>query len=202
MLNDLIDLLIEIPLSIFSRDNNLRRKFKKTPTAKILKAESNIKIIGIIQKNESLYSAPLTKRPCLGFDILVQRSTSDGVEDYIEDCKSVNFILKTDLGNVQIVAKNATIYLNKDYETSSGILKDPTKEIVKLLSIHKKSATSFGLNKSLLFKEGIIKQGDKISIYGKGKWITTKETKEKTFRMVPMKEAPLYIMNHEDCFKK
>ncbi|MCX6286901.1 MAG: hypothetical protein NTY96_07290 [Bacteroidetes bacterium] len=71
----------------------------------------------------------------------------------------------------RIDSRQVESYIVDDAKYSSGIFNDPSEVLENYLNSHDKKSEDFiGFNKSLRYKEGILEEGEVISVLGKASW--------------------------------
>ena len=172
--------VIIIVIIFYSNTKNvIRRKLNKTKTTPISSCKENqyVKIIGKAEKLNKTLIAPISKTPCLYYQIIIETinnsNNSLGVfwETVFKDEQFVDFIIETKKGKavleVSMSRNHKEVYLTKDKKFRSGIFNDAPKYIENYLASHGKSCEGlFGFNRSMRYREGIIEIGESIAILG------------------------------------
>jgi len=93
-----IEVVINLPIYFlelfFSKEEIIKRKLKRTKEKQIndIKPGDYVKIIGIAEPFEKIMTSPLSKKKCIGYQVLVGRQMSDYYEDqYIKEEIIQNF---------------------------------------------------------------------------------------------------------------
>ena len=171
------------------------RKLKSRPIGKVKNGEY-VKLIGKASRYDKLVAAPLSKRMCFGFQINVTRSGSNEANTgYIDEMRCFPFFIECDGGRALVMTKDARVFLEKDKFYNSGILKSSDNVIDNYLARHKTKAKSFGINKTLDFKEGIIELGGKVTVLGEAKE-TVLKSGERILLIKAGKKKPLFLSNY------
>ena len=175
-----VAIVIIIIIIFYSNTKNvIRRKLNKTKTTPISSCKENqyVKIIGKAEKLNKTLIAPISKTPCLYYQIIIETINNSnnalGVfwETVFKDEQSVDFIIETKEGKAIVEISRSQnhkkVYLTKDKQMRSGIFNDAPKYIENYLASHGESSEGlFGFNKSMRYSEGIIEIGEPVAILG------------------------------------
>lgn len=162
---------------IFNKAAIVKRKLRKTQEKSISTFQNNevAKVVGEIKYVEQPLIAPLSGRKCAYYYVHVEEYRSNGKSSswhtIIEEEISGNVVLKE--GNSYALIETGLVksYLITDAKYSSGFRNDATQVLDNYLKKHGYKSTSFlGMNKSIRYKEGILEQGEKVAVVGKGTW--------------------------------
>ncbi len=166
---------------IFNGESKIVRLLRKSPTSKIIDVKHNTveKIVGTAELYQKVLIAPISKKQCFYYQILVEEHVSDNDghyswNTYFKDERAVDFLVKDETGTALILAKQIQGDLIKDFEL------DDTEDNVNAIQKYVKSK-GFDIQDKILFfknpadkvlriKEGIIHIGEKIAVKGNGKW--------------------------------
>lgn len=167
----------------FNKKNMILRELKKSRPTTISRARQNeyIKLVGkAIGGNDPLI-APLSKRPCYYYYILVEKKGDKSWHKYLEDHAQQDFFLEVN-GERAIIKPALTrlefkkTFFVLDHEENSGSFNDARPHLEAFLRKHgTKSTGILGFNKTLRFSEGIIEPNEMITVKGIAQWKTIKE---------------------------
>ncbi len=166
-----------------SKKRRLLRGLKKAKAIPIHKIQENkySKIVGKAKYVKEPLTAPLTGRPCVFFQVIVeQQDGRDSWTTVIDQTRTVDFFIEKG-GEMAIVkleqaGSNKLVILDKDRIMESGPLKNANEQLESYLKgFGKKSTNLFGWNKTLRYKEGIIEPDEEIVVTGVAEWKTLKE---------------------------
>tara|TARA_Y100000766_G_C18651266_1_gene480574 strand:+ start:56 stop:697 length:642 start_codon:yes stop_codon:yes gene_type:complete len=195
----IIELIINVPFAFLefflSKEERIKRKIKKTKSKKLseIKTGEYVKIHGVALRSDRIMHSPLSKKRCIGYEVLVGREMSDYYEDkYMKEEIIQKFYLSQDNKKILIIPNKANIDLKKENIGNSGLFKDTDSNMANFLKRHQTKSTSFGFNKSLNFKEGILEEGDKLTVVGK---VTVLKSRDNKSQIVirNLEEFPLFI---------
>lgn len=154
-----------------------KRKIKNATSKAIGDCQDGdiVRITGEIQVVDEPLEAPLTKRPCSMYTVIIQehkhRGKSRHWEDIISEEKFNRIVLKDGDNLALVEATNLKSRLISDGSFESGFLNDATPELEAFLNQHgHKSEGLFGMNKGMKYLEGILEQGERASVVGKVQW--------------------------------
>ena len=180
-------LLISLFSFFFNEEARTKRALKQTPVSSFTTFKDGQigKIVGqVILKDKALIS-PLTQQECAGYHVIVQEEResthkdADGDEHtstewhtIIEEKLISDFLLKNAEGIALVRSRGNNTAINKEHQFKSGIFNDSTPTLEAFLNKHgEKSTTFFGNNKTLRYVEGLLEEGEKVAVLGKGKWL-------------------------------
>lgn len=170
----LVEHLINIPfflLDLFlSKEEKIKRMIRRTELKELSKVRIGeyVKVQGVATPYERTMTSPLQKKKCVGFQVIVGREMVDGYDDsYIKEERMQNFYLTDGDQKILIVPNKAIIDLGKEDVGSSGLLKNADQNMKEFLKRHQTGSKSFGFNKSMNFMEGVLKEGEEVTIVGK-----------------------------------
>ena len=166
----------------FSPKTIILRRLKKLPFSKIgsLQNHNYSKVEGkALNVNQPLL-APLSKRECVFYQILIEKKVSSGKNSHwktiVDEEKIQDFFVEQTGERLLIFPKqnpkNYYAYLVADKKAFSGSFNDPTPEFKSLLDSYGIKTTGlFGFNRPLRYRESIIEVGERITVAGYVNWI-------------------------------
>lgn len=174
--------LIAFLIYYFLPKTIILRRLKKLPYSKIgsLQNHKYSKIEGKALNVETPLIAPLSKRKCVYYKIMIQKKVSSGKSSHwstvVEEDLIQDFFVEQAGERLLIFPKNKPKnyydYLVTDKTTNSGSFNDPTPEFKALLKKYNiDSEGFFGFNKQLRYYESIIEVGERITVAGFVKWV-------------------------------
>ncbi|WP_299383277.1 hypothetical protein [uncultured Lacinutrix sp.] len=174
--------LIAFLIYYFLPKTIILRRLKKLPYSKIgsLQNHKYCKIEGKALNVETPLIAPLSKRKCVYYKIMIQKKVSSGKSSHwstvVEEDLIQDFFVEQAGERLLIFPKNKPKnyydYLVTDKTTNSGSFNDPTPEFKALLKKYNiDSEGFFGFNKQLRYYESIIEVGERITVAGFVKWV-------------------------------
>ncbi|WP_299250295.1 hypothetical protein [uncultured Lacinutrix sp.] len=174
--------LIAFLIYYFLPKTIILRRLKKLPYSKIgsLQNHKYSKIEGKALNVETPLIAPLSKRKCVYYKIMIQKKVSSGKNSHwstvVEEDLIQDFFVEQAGERLLIFPKNKPKnyydYLVTDKTTNSGSFNDPTPEFKALLKKYNiDSEGFFGFNKQLRYYESIIEIGERITVAGFVKWV-------------------------------
>lgn len=168
----LIEFLIELPFLYFTSDERDYRKIKRKKTQPLSKIKEGdyVKLVGNIVPISEQFTSPLTNRKCVFYQVEVDRSLSDGESTIVDEVDYSPFALKMgeDVVVVQTHGVKWVVAFDKIFRT--GLLGKATGELKEILAKYNIKEKSFGFRKSLSFKEGVLRENDKIAVLGVAQW--------------------------------
>lgn len=166
----------------FSTKKSVSRALNKT---KVKKIDSFVngdigKIVGRVVLAGQTLQAPISKRKCCCYHIVVEEGIGDINEwhERINEEKKADVIIYDGTGYAIIDTGKMISYLIPDANYSSGTFNDASPEINEYLSHHNfKSRGLFGFNKTLRYKEAVLEDGEMVAVTGVGQWNETQDHK-------------------------
>jgi hypothetical protein len=163
----------------FDKKQIVRRKLKKAIARKMSDIQSGeiAKISGEVEIIGKPLIAPLSKRECAYYYVLIERLVSRGNgsnwETLIEEEKAGTFLIKDGKNFAHVNGTNIKAYIVEDRMYKSGFLNDPNEILEKYLNDHGQEFYGLlGFNKTLRYKEGVLERGETIAVIGKGEWVS------------------------------
>ncbi|AUC82796.1 hypothetical protein [Lacinutrix sp. Bg11-31] len=174
--------LIAFLIYYFLPKTIILRRLKKLPYSKIgsLQSHKYSKIEGVTLNVRTPLIAPLSKRKCVYYKIMIQKKVSSGKSshwDTIVDEEIIQDFFVEQTGERLLIfpkkkPKNYYDYLVTDKTANSGSFNDPTPEFKTLLDRYNiETEGFFGFNKQLRYHESIIEVGERITVAGFVKWV-------------------------------
>ncbi len=174
--------IIVFASNYFNKKAIVRRKLKKAPARKISNfADGEIaKIVGKVELISKPLIAPLSGRQCAYYYVLIEQYESTGKSSHwktiIEEEVAGTFGMRDGNYCAQIESKDVKTYIIQDRKYSSGFMNDASEVLVRYLKKYgKESENILGFNKTLRYKEGILEEGELITVLGKGTWKTANQ---------------------------
>ena len=166
----------------FNPKTVILRRLKKLHFSKIgsLQSHKYAKIEGKALNIEAPLIAPLSKRKCVYYKMMIQKKVSSGKSshwDTIVDEEVIQDFFVEQTGERLLIfpkknPKNYYDYLVTDKTANSGSFNDPTPEFKALLDRYSiETEGFFGFNKQLRYYESIIEIGERITVAGFVKWV-------------------------------
>ena len=175
---------------------------ESTRTSTIAQIQSGpIEVRGRVKaKGESLVS-PWGKRKCVYYKFEVDEDKGDGKGGskwvtYLEDEKSVPFLVQDDSGEVAIDSKEARFQLQQDKDADSGTGDNPSEELKQLLETrYGKKTKGWLFNKELWYRETSLELDEQIYVFGSA---VRKNTSQDRGYLMHKGEMPLIVTDKGD----
>lgn len=170
----LAGLILRAVLRLFSRDAVIKRKLRRAKRIPIKDFPDGgvAKIVGRLDYVGRPFNAPLTGRRCAQYLVEVEEKDGSGEwERLTEEEAGQDFFLDDGTGEALIKLQDARIAVTKDRDYSSGTFKDATPRQERFLFSKGEKSTGFlGFNRSLRYKEGVLRRREDVAVYGVGRW--------------------------------
>jgi len=161
----------------FSKKAVIKRKLKKAIVKRISDFVSGdiAKVVGKVEYIGEPLIAPLSGRRCAYYYVLVEQQVSTGKSSHwntiIEEEVGGKFVIRDGRHCAHIDSTNVKSVLVEDRQYKSGYGHDATAELERYLNAHgQKSEGTFGWNKTIRYKEGVLEEGELIAAMGRGEW--------------------------------
>jgi hypothetical protein len=136
-----------------------------------------VKIKGEVWDGGEKITAPLSRRSCAYYHVLVERQSSGKNRNWITEVEEemmADLVLKCGNTYVVIESDSPLTHLIADRQYSSGFLEDAGPEMESFLRKNGSSSTTWiGMNRTMRYKEGILEKGEKVAVAGTARWIST-----------------------------
>jgi len=188
----------------FSREALVHRVIRKTPQKKIseVKEGENVRIKGKVVYLGRTMLAPLSKRKCVYYHVTVKDSSSRKEvfknhinldEEYTEDVVVFDGEYYAVI-NTNNVASNIT----KDENFYSGFWNITSPELKAFLKKHGERETDYvGWSLDLYAREGILEEGETLTVAGKATW---RKTSDFDFKIPGLKVLYINPLNEDRVY--
>lgn len=189
----------------FSKKSVVRRKLKKATVRRISNFVDGetARITGKVEFTGKPLTAPLSGRPCAYFYVLIEQQVSTGKgahwQKYIEEEVAGKFGIRDGKHCAIVDCNKVKSYIVQDRKYSSGFMHDAPENLERYLSRYGKDSTNMlGWNRTLRYREGIIEEGETISVLGKGEWKRAEQDQwsddyGKVLMIRPPEGTPVYL---------
>ncbi|WP_374958438.1 hypothetical protein [Gilvibacter sp.] len=161
----------------FSKKNKILRELKKSPSKPIntVKEKEYVRLHGVVEPVDEPMIAPLSKRPCVYYHIIVERKGDKSWHTVINDLKYSDFYLASGGEKARISAhdKRALMFhLVVDHNKRSGWSSEPSAAMTSYLKSQGYDGKTwfFNTNKTLRYKEAVLEPGEQVVVKGIGRW--------------------------------
>lgn len=192
----------------FSKEAIIKRKLRETTSKQLTNFKDGeiAKVTGRIELIDEPLIAPLSKRKCAYYHVIVSEEVSSGKnsrwETIIDEEKKCRYLIKNDIYYALVDNQKINQFVVKDREYASGFLNDASDYLEKYLNSKGiQSEGLFNFNKTLEYKEGILEKGEKIAVLGRGIWknateLDLPEKYGKVLLILPSDEDGIYLSDH------
>ncbi len=200
----------------FSTAAVISRKLRNTKAASIMTCKDNdvVRLTGQVERYESMLVAPLSKRECVYYQVIVEAhgnsARSDEWETIIHSERAVNFFLAEKESNKKALISTHRVMnqLGHCEIYESGELTEAERiNLEQFLARHGHSSRGFlGISRTMRYFESVLLIGDQVSVAGKSLWKNGAELgfpgKEKILYLKAIDEkTPLFLSNDADALK-
>jgi hypothetical protein len=197
----------------FSKKPVVKRNLKKAVGKKIGQFLNGdiAKVVGTVEFVGEPLLAPLSKRSCAYYYVLVEQHVSSGKNSHwkkiIEEEVSGKFVIRDGRHSALIDGSHVKSYIVQDKTYNSGFLNDAKTHLEVYLRKHGIDSTGlFGLNKTIRYKEGVLEKGELIAVVGIGEWRAPQELElpesfGKILQITSTDEQPIYLSDDPETVK-
>jgi len=200
---------------LFSKEKRMLRELKKSQPVSIHRAKQNtyIKLVGKAIGGNNLLKAPISGRPCVYYNVLVEKKDDKSWHKYAAEEQAQDFFLE--VGSESAIIKPGlthfefkTTWFTFDHKDESGWFNDAKPHLEQFLKKQgKESVSLLGFNKTLRYREGIIEPNETIAVKGIAEWKTLNEPIEgfnysKILTLKGTANQKLIITDHPEAVKK
>ena len=187
---------------LFSKAAVIRRKLRESEGRRISSVKDGevVKIVGRVIFPGRTLSAPLSKRKCSYFHVLVEaHHGKGGWQTCIEEEKAGDVVLQDGKFYAIVQTVEVNTYLVADKEYSSGMFNDASGALENYLRSHRQQSTDFfGFNRSLRYKEGVLEKNEVVAVLGKARWANKWDSRlnipsDKVLVIEPAGAEPVYL---------
>lgn len=198
----------------YSHAQQVRRGLRETPRVAIASAREGqvVKITGVVAADAAPIEAPLSGRPCVCYEILVEEyrssNNSGSWRELLREVQGVSFFVIDATGRALVDPVGCQVTLVDDFSSKSGTWDDANPREQAVLARHQQQATGWVFNRTLRYKEGVISVGEVIAVAGRGvlepdpdavgKVTGFREGPPMRFRMSGAAQAPLLLSDHAE----
>ncbi|HEY6159952.1 MAG TPA: hypothetical protein VI112_01980 [Bacteroidia bacterium] len=193
---------------LFSKAAVIRRKLRESEGRRISSVKDGevAKVVGRVVFPGRTLSAPLSKRKCSYFHVLVEvHHGKGGWQTLIEEEKAGDVVLQDGKYYAVVQTGKVNTFLVADKEYSSGTFNDASEVLEKYLGTHGQRSTDFlGFNRSLRYKEGVLEKNEVAAVLGKARWANKWDSRlnipaEKVLILEPSDTEPVYMSDAEEA---
>jgi hypothetical protein len=198
----------------FSKRNRILRSLKGKELKQIgnFSDGDNGKIIGkVVFAGETLY-APLSKRQCVFYHLIVEEYRSTGKTyswvTIFEEEGYGDVVVSDGTGYAIIAVDKSMNYLVPDSNYTSRSFNTMKPELKQILARHNVDPTGFlGFSKSLRCSEGILEKGELFTVAGEGQWNETKDhglniSSSKVLVIIPQKNEKVILTDDPEAIQE
>lgn len=198
----------------FSKKAIVKRKLKKAIVKRItdFRSGETAKFIGKVEPVEQTLHAPLSQRECAMYYVHVEQKVSTGKSSHwhtiIKETRAIRFLINDGTAYAYVSSSNLKSYLVQDWKDSSGFRNDASPRLEEFLNAHGyRSENTFGMNKHIRYREGVLEPHELVAVLGSGNWRSGSdlELPEKYDRVLVISAAhgeSVYLSDDENTVKK
>jgi hypothetical protein len=198
----------------FSKKTIILRRLKKSDAKKIANVTDDevVKITGKVEYTGTPLTAPLSGRTCAYYHVLVEQRVSSGKSSHwktiIEEEVSGSFGIRDGDYCARIDSNKVKSHIVDDRKYSSGFMNDASEVLEQYLSDHGHDSKNFlGMNKSIRYREGVLEEGELITVLGKARWEKAEsgqwsDSYGKVLVIGPTDKEPVYLSDDPETVKQ
>jgi hypothetical protein len=158
---------------VFNKKVIVKGEIKKHSVSRIadFKEGKRGRVTGRIVYVDTPLEAPLSGRTCCHYYVRVEERGKDSYNVSIQEEITGTVVIQDGEHYALIKSEVLDSYIVQDRKYSSGTFTDITPRLEAYLNERGHDSTSyFGLNKSIRYNEGILEEGERITVVGLGEW--------------------------------
>ena len=195
---------------LFSDKVIFKRRLKKATLKKINDFTDNeiARFVGELRYIDEPMKSPLTLRPCAHYYVKVEQKVSSGKSSswktIIDKQVTSPFAVVDETGKALVNDARLKSVIVMDQRFDSGLFDDPAPHLKGYLAAHGIESENFlGFNKTIRYTEGILEEGEKIAVLGKGVWQNNEKLDlpfddEKILTITSSPQEPMYLSDDPD----
>jgi hypothetical protein len=169
----------------FSNDQRTKRALRRLRPTKIVETRDGgmVKLVGRVRFLSPPLEAPFSGRPCAQYRVIVEGVVRDRVArrggfrgwsqaTLIHEERAVDFLLEDGTGCALVRMACAAVAVDMDYNTNSGIFRDPSERVEALLARHGQKGNAEDFNRRLRCREGVLEENDEVAVLGRARYET------------------------------
>jgi hypothetical protein len=185
----------------FTKQARVLRALKTTEEKDIdqIKTGDRVRVTGTVQLLGTTLNAPLSGRKCAYWHVFVESRSGKSSYTIADEEEAGDVILKKGPHIVVVRTRKINTYLLKDANYSSGFLNDATDTLKRYLKKHNaKSTDLLGMNRSITYEEGVLEEGETVSVAGVAEWVSKskfrfKSPGDKILTITASEQDPVYM---------
>ena len=158
----------------FNEHNRTARALREVPVARVAMAKEGerVRICGQLRYEGTPLVAPISQRSCAAWWIHIEEKRSSGKSSHwhtlVEERDATRFRVEDGSGAALVMVVDLPkIAIAKDVHLTSGTFNDPAPHLIELLAARGYSTEGwFGFNKALRYEEGVLEEGEMVSVLG------------------------------------
>jgi hypothetical protein len=198
----------------FSKKTIILRKLKKSAAQRVANVTDGefAKIIGKVEYTGTPLTAPLSGRTCAYYHVLVEQRVSSGKSSHwktiIEEEVAVDFGIRDGDYCARIDGNKVKSYIVDDRKYTSGFMNDASEVLERYLKNHGYESEGFlGINKTIRYREGVLEEGELISVMGKCRWVSAESSEwsdsyGKVLVIGPTEKDAVYLSDDPETVKQ
>jgi hypothetical protein len=164
---------IAIASFLSTEEGRMYRRMQTTPRTLIHDARDGemVKIVGKLRSVGAPLRGPLSGRACSYYKLTVtQNPTGNTSRLVLSEEERRDFILEDPTGRALIRVSRAGIFAKRDLAERSGIMRDPTPEMLVILQRHSEKPRGSFFNRHLKYEEAVLDLVEDVAVHGLGRW--------------------------------
>lgn len=157
-----------------ARDAIVKRRLRRgrLHSIRLFPQGARARIVGRLEHVEEPLVAPLSGRRCAHYHVVVEVSKGEsGWQRFVEDEEGRDFLLSDGTGRALVRMSGAEVAVTKDVHFRSGTFNAATPSLELFLAKHGRGIKDwFGFNRPLRYKEGVLEDGEEVTVCGVGRW--------------------------------
>ncbi len=150
---------------LFSDAAKAKRALRKVPRVKVkdMRLHQTVRVVGKVRYADEPLIAPLSKRPCTFFEVMVEEGRAKGNrvvwEDIFCSTRGRNFFIEDETGRAHVKFEDVEVVINKDSDSHSTWLKKAPENFEAFLNEHGMSSKGRRLEAKALRETPELRRG-------------------------------------------
>lgn len=128
-----------------------------------------VKLRGRLRYLKPPVRAPITSRPCAAWHVVVVDANRRN-DALVDEREWVEFLLEDDTGRAVVDAVSPKFLIVLDAHLRSGLWEEPLGRARSFLEARGESTKGLFFNRELRYREGVLEEGEEVSVLGVGRW--------------------------------
>ena len=154
----------------------LRDEIRKVPRVPLRYAPENqtVRLTGVLRHvdPDNALEAPISLRACAAWHVTASRQDDEDWTKVLDVCESQSFILEDGDDVAYVDATTLELLLLADADEKNGFMRAIAPHVAAFLRSHDVDINGILFQKPVRVQEGVLEEGERITVVGRGRWVT------------------------------